>query len=527
MSAWGEPSAPDELGNCSQPVFIFGSGWHSGSTLMQRLCMPPCLIWGEPYGQAWLLEHLTAPMRALSKESIPDWYFHDGCSLEELTERYVAHLCPSPKHLRSAYRSFIEQLLAEPARATASRWGAMFVRGTSEHAAFLKWLYPDCRLVFVVRNPYDCLQDWATWRQTQLDSYDLWPARRVTASVLAQTWHRNTTGFLKDHLELGAKLVRYEELAEGQFDDIEEHLGFPLHRRAAEMQLVGGPQESEIITEAEKISFKLQVETLAAELGYTENRPEGASAPTAATNVLKPHAGKGLSPDEVCVLVPVSGAIAPACENNLRALEKLGYTVRRVPGFSAIDQARNVLASAAMRDGFAATLWIDSDVAFEPSAVEKLRQHNLPVVCGIYPKKRRRELACHVLPGTDAVLFGQAGGLIEIKYAGAGFLYVRREVYHDVQHRLNLPLCNEQFGEAVVPYFQPMIVEEEAGKRWYLAEDYAFCERVRRCGYSIMADTTIRLWHIGTHEYSWEDTARELPRFATFKLNLRGGANES
>jgi predicted O-methyltransferase YrrM len=55
---------------------------------------------------------------------------------------------------------------------------------------------------------------------------------------------------------------------------------------------------------------------------------------------------------------------------------------------------------------------------------------------------------------------------------------------------------------------------------WYLAEDYAFCERVRACGYHIFADTTIRLWHIGTYRYGWEDAGIEQQRYRTFTLNF-------
>ena len=35
-----------------------------------------------------------------------------------------------------------------------------------------------------------------------------------------------------------------------------------------------------------------------------------------------------------------------------------------------------------------------------------------------------------------------------------------------------------------------------------------------------MADTTIRLWHVGNHAYGWEDAGRDLERFETFTLNL-------
>ena len=71
----------------------------------------------------------------------------------------------------------------------------------------------------------------------------------------------------------------------------------------------------------------------------------------------------------------------------------------------------------------------------------------------------------------------------------------------------------------MVPFFQPMVHPFEDG-HWYLAEDYAFCERARQCGFKIMADTSIRLWHIGEYAYGWEDAGRDLERFETFTLNL-------
>jgi hypothetical protein len=57
------------------------------------------------------------------------------------------------------------------------------------------------------------------------------------------------------------------------------------------------------------------------------------------------------------VLVPIGGAIEPRCEAALSGLERRGYTVRRVQGFSAIDFGRSSLASGALADGFDELLW--------------------------------------------------------------------------------------------------------------------------------------------------------------------------
>jgi hypothetical protein len=211
--------------------------------------------------------------------------------------------------------------------------------------------------------------------------------------------------------------------------------------------------------------------------------------------------------------------VEPACEDALKELERRGYVVRRVRGYAAVDQARNHMATDALAEGFQETMWIDSDVSFDPDVVDQLRAHRLPVVCGIYPRKGQRCLTCHVLPETTQLIFGAQGGLMEILYAAAGFLLVQREVYVDIQARFKLPTCNERFGQRMVPFYQPMVVPDGDGY-WYLPEDYAFCERARRCGYKVWADTSIRLWHHGGYAYGWEDAGIEQKRFGTFYFDV-------
>lgn len=226
-----------------------------------------------------------------------------------------------------------------------------------------------------------------------------------------------------------------------------------------------------------------------------------------------------MDPRRCVVLVPYSGSVYPECDESLKELERRGYQVRRIGGYAAIDQGRNQMSTDALIDGFEETLWIDSDVAFHPDDVEKLRRHGLPMVCGIYPQKGKRALACHVALNTPKVVFGQQGGLIEMLYAGTGFLHIRREVYLAVQRKLQLPMCNERFGHPMIPFFHPMVHQIDDG-HWYLAEDYAFCERARQSGFQIFADTSIRLWHIGMYRYGWEDAGIDRPRFNSFTLNF-------
>ncbi len=224
-------------------------------------------------------------------------------------------------------------------------------------------------------------------------------------------------------------------------------------------------------------------------------------------------------PRRCVILVPYQGLIHAECEAGLKELEHRGYTVRRVAGYAAIDQGRNQLATDAMVDGFEEVIWIDSDVAFHPDSVDQLRSHPQEIVCGIYPQKNKRALASHVMPGSKSITFGRDGGLTEILYAGTGFLMIRRQAFLRIFEQLKLPVCNERFGRATIPFFMPMTREIEEAS-WYLAEDYAFCERARQCGMKIYADTSIRLWHIGNYKFGWEDAGMERTRFGSFTINF-------
>jgi hypothetical protein len=227
-----------------------------------------------------------------------------------------------------------------------------------------------------------------------------------------------------------------------------------------------------------------------------------------------------MDPSRCIVLVPIGGYLEPECARGLGQLEARGYHVRAVPRYAAIDQGRSQMATDALLDGYDALMWIDSDVGFDADAVDMLREHDEPVVCGIYPRKGARELACNLLPDTPKIIFGEGGGLLEIRYAAMGFCYTQRSVYETMIVHEQLPICNKQFDRITVPYFLPLVLPT-GDDHWYMSAEYSFCERARRSGFKIMADTRIRLGHIGRHSYYWEEAGTERPRYATYEFNIR------
>ncbi len=232
-----------------------------------------------------------------------------------------------------------------------------------------------------------------------------------------------------------------------------------------------------------------------------------------------------MPPTSRCVvLVPVANTIDPTCEDALRELERRGYPVWRTHGYTTLDAARNQMANDALAQGFDDLMWINPDIVFDPDDLDQLRQHNLPLICGLYAMKASRQFACAFLPDTRQIVFGVGGDVLEILHCGFGFVLTRRVLYETMRQQLELPLCNQHLPSPVVPYFAPLIAGQGEQAR-YLSEDYSFCERARRCGFRVMADTTIRLWHIGPYPYGWEDAGRDIERFGDYTFHVSEETN--
>ena len=39
-------------------------------------------------------------------------------------------------------------------------------------------------------------------------------------------------------------------------------------------------------------------------------------------------------------------------------------------------------------------------------------------------------------------------------------------------------------------------------------------------GFRVLADTAVRVWHVGNYAYTWEDAGTDRKRFATFHYNF-------
>src|SRR5262245_19118910 len=266
-----QSSSPD------RPVFVLAAGWRSGSTLVQRALMSQCLIWGEPFGHGGLIEHLTDPLRAVNSFWPQPHFMYKGQPVENLAETFVGNLYPPATHLLDAYLAWFDALFARPARAAGKeRWGIKEVRLSADHAAFLRWLYPQAKILFLIRNPYAQFRSYASWRDKGMQWYHRWPKHPVTAELCGRHWKELTGSFLAVGEALGGLVVHYEDLGSGGWEAIRDYVGFELSEPGIGTNPPdGGPPPVTELAANDLEALRSAVEPLAGELGYGESGVSG------------------------------------------------------------------------------------------------------------------------------------------------------------------------------------------------------------------------------------------------------------
>jgi hypothetical protein len=190
-------------------------------------------------------------------------------------------------------------------------------------------------------------------------------------------------------------------------------------------------------------------------------------------------------------------------------------------GDALITRARANLMTIFLDDPAATHfLFVDADIGFTPEQVFRLIESGADMVAGVYPIKRvnwdkarrvidgrRPNVASaaldYVLEVNDPDHVAVVQGFTRVRYAGTGFLMIRRHVFEKMcAHPAYAPLqfLREHSLDALAgspnrfALFECMI-DPKTGT--YLSEDFAFCKRWTGIGGEIWADLESKLDHVG------------------------------
>lgn len=187
-------------------------------------------------------------------------------------------------------------------------------------------------------------------------------------------------------------------------------------------------------------------------------------------------------------------------------------------GDALITRARASLIRQFLDDPSAThLLFVDADIGFEPEQVMRLIQCGADMCAAVYPVKRidwdrvrttiesaRPNAAAaalkYVFEVEDPNAVTARGGFVKVRYAGTGFLMIRRAAlermcaqYPQLRYRRDHSVDAAVDSAHRIALFECMIDEDGT----YLSEDFAFCKRWTDLGGEIWADLNSRLDHVG------------------------------
>ena len=183
-----------------------------------------------------------------------------------------------------------------------------------------------------------------------------------------------------------------------------------------------------------------------------------------------------------------------------------------------IGRSRSLMCTEFLKTDADVMVIIDDDIVFDESdfwkIVEGCRETRSIYGGGYVTRSTTPHLSSRIYPNTEVLWAqGPVRRPLEIQYLATGFFALHREVlegmidrrFEDADGGHMIAECELGADRPFYPFFSPFQALEEDGRRHYLSEDWAFCNRARQLGLAVWMDQSIVLQHLGMYPYSVAD----------------------
>ena len=178
-------------------------------------------------------------------------------------------------------------------------------------------------------------------------------------------------------------------------------------------------------------------------------------------------------------------------------------------GMALVTQARNNCVAYFLNSDCTHFLFIDADIGFEPEAIYRLIERDVPLCLTPYPvkgygKDHQLQFIVH-FPDKDNVRIDK-DGFTEITAGPTGFMMIKREVFEKLAEKyperktVNKQLVGNKV-ETMEKGWYTFFETAQDPENGYLGEDIAFCRLWTNIGGKIYADTQTPLTHFGSHAF--------------------------
>ena len=178
-------------------------------------------------------------------------------------------------------------------------------------------------------------------------------------------------------------------------------------------------------------------------------------------------------------------------------------------GMALVTQARNNCVAYFLNSDCTHFLFIDADIGFEPDAIYRLIEKDVPICLTPYPvkgfgKDHQLQFIVH-FPDKENIKVTK-DGFTEITAGPTGFMMIKREVFEKLAEKyperktVNKQLVGNKV-ETMEKGWYTFFETAQDPENGYLGEDIAFCRLWTNIGGKIYADTQTPLTHFGSHAF--------------------------